>query len=202
MKLVFIWIQWSGKWTQGRILEEKFWFKVFDVGSSLRNIAKENSELWKSIKSIIEKWEQVSPAIIEDILRDILEKNKSWNIIFDWFIRNEWNKDTFDKIVWDYKVVFFDLPEIDAKQRLLWRMYDKQTWETFIAGTKINPKNWNKLEKRADDEEQAINTRIRLFYDVTMPIVEKYRKSWNIIEINAKWTIEEITLRLKESLWL
>lgn len=202
MKLVFIWIQWSGKWTQGRILEEKFWFKVFDVGSSLRNIAKENSELWKSIKSIIEKWEQVSPAIVEDILRDILEKNKSWNIIFDWFVRNEWNKDTFDKIVWDYKVVFFDLPEIDAKQRLLWRMYDKQTWETFTAGTQINPKNWNKLEKRADDEEQAINTRIRLFYDVTMPIVEKYRKSWNIIEINAKWTIEEIALRLKESLWL
>jgi len=55
-------------------------------------------------------------------------------------------------------------------------MYDKETGETFPAGTLINPKNGNKLQKRTDDEEQAINTRIKLFYDVTMPIVEEYKK--------------------------
>jgi len=25
MKLAFVWIQWCGKWTQGRILAEKYW---------------------------------------------------------------------------------------------------------------------------------------------------------------------------------
>jgi len=202
MKLVFIWIQWSWKWTQARILEEKFWFKTFETGWVLRTMAKQDNELWRLIKSTIDAWNQVNPAIIENILHDILEKNNWENIIFDWFIRNEWNKNTFDKIVWDYKVVFFNLDEADAKKRLLWRMYDKETGETFPAGTLINPKNGNKLQKRTDDEEQAINTRIKLFYDVTMPIVEEYKKRWNIIEINAKWTIEEIALRLKESLGL
>ena len=41
------------------------------------------------------------------------------NIIFDAFIRLEWNKGLFDKYLPEYKVVFFDLPIEKAKERLL-----------------------------------------------------------------------------------
>ncbi len=81
-------------------------------------------------------------------------------------------------------------------------MYDKETWETFPNWMLINPKNWNTLTKRADDEEEAINERIRLFYEKTMPIVQIYKTEWKLIEINAHWSIEEIAHRLKENLWL
>ena len=202
MKIVFIWIQWSGKWTQWRILVENFWFKIYETGTALREIASQNTPLWQLVKSTIDAWKQVSPEIVEDILREVIAQNEGKNLILDWFVRNEGNKISADKIVWDYKVVFFDLPETDAKARLLGRMYDKETWETFPAGTQLNPKNWNTLVKRADDEEQAINERIRLFYEKTMPIVDLYRQEWKVIEINAKWSIDEIALRLKESLGL
>lgn len=202
MKIVFIWIQWSGKWTQWRILVENFWFKIYETGTALREIASQNTPLWQLVKSTIDAWKQVSPEIVEDILKEVITQNEGKDLILDWFVRNEGNKISADKIVWDYKVVFFDLPESDAKARLLWRMYDKETWETFPAGTQINPKNWNILVKRADDEEQAINERIRLFYEKTMPIVDLYRQEWKVIEINAKWSIDEIALRLKESLGL
>ena len=202
MKIVFIWIQWSGKWTQWRILVENFWFKIYETGTALREIASQNTPLWQLVKSTIDAWKQVSPEIVEDILREVIAQNEGKNLILDWFVRNEWNKISADNIVWDYKVVFFDLPETDAKARLLGRMYDKETWETFPAGTQLNPKNWNTLVKRADDEEQAINERIRLFYEKTMPIVDLYRQEWKVIEINAKWSIDEIALRLKESLGL
>lgn len=202
MKIVFIWIQWSGKWTQWRILVENFWFKIYETGTALREIASQNTPLWQLVKSTIDAWKQVSPEIVEDILREVITQNEGKDLILDWFVRNEGNKISVDNIVWDYKVVFFDLPESEAKARLLWRMYDKETWETFPAGTQINPKNWNILVKRADDEEQAINERIRLFYEKTMPIVDLYRQEWKVIEINAKWSIDEIALRLKESLGL
>jgi len=81
-------------------------------------------------------------------------------------------------------------------------MYDKESGETFPAGTLINPKNGNTLTKRADDEEQAINERIKLFYEKTMPIVDLYREQGNLIEIDAKGSIEEIALRLEKSLGL
>ena len=202
MKIVFIWIQWSGKWTQWRILVENFWFKIYETGTALREIASQNTPLWQLVKSTIDAWKQVSPEIVEDILREVIAQNEGKDLILDWFVRNEGNKISADNIVWDYKVVFFDLPETDAKARLLWRMYDKETWETFPAWTLVNPKNWNQLVKRADDEEQAINERIRLFYEKTMPIVDLYRQEWKVIEINAKWSIDEIALRLKESLGL
>jgi len=41
------------------------------------------------------------------------------NVIFDAFIRLPWNKQVFDSYLSDYKVVFFNLSEEKAKQRLL-----------------------------------------------------------------------------------
>lgn len=202
MKIVFIWIQWSWKWTQARILEENYGFKLYETWTALREIAKKETELWKLVKSTIEAWNQVSPEIVEDILDDVIKSNPWVNLILDGFVRNEGNKSSVDKIVWDYKVVFFNLDEETAKQRLLWRMYDKETWETFPAWTIKNPKNWNELVKRSDDEEEAINIRIKLFYEKTMPIVELYREEWKLIEIDAKWTIEEVSEKIKKELWL
>ncbi len=197
MKIVLIWIQWSWKWTQARILEKNFWFKLYETWTALREIASKDTPLWKLVKTTIESWKQVEPKIVEDILQEVINDNIWQNLILDWFVRNEWNKLSVDKIVWDYKVIFFNLDENEAKKRLLWRMYDKETWETFPAWTTINPRNWNILTKRADDEEEAINTRIKLFFDVTIPIVEQYKKEWKLIEINAKWTIEDISLIIK-----
>lgn len=54
MKIVFIWIQWSGKWTQARILERDFWFKVFETWTFLREIAKKDTDLWRQVKQIID----------------------------------------------------------------------------------------------------------------------------------------------------
>lgn len=202
MKIIFIWIQWSGKWTQWRILVEKHGFKIYETGTALREIASQNTPLWQLVKSTIDAGKQVSPEIVEDILQEVITQNKWQKLILDGFVRNEGNKLSADKIVWDYRVVFFDLPEADAKTRLLWRMYDKDSGETFPAGTLINPKSGNTLIKRADDEEQAINERIKLFYEKTMPIVDLYRQQGNLIEIDAKGTIEEIALRLEKSLGL
>ena len=192
MKIVLIWIQWSWKWTQARILEEKQWFKQYETGWALREIAKKDTKLWRLVKETIENWKQVSPEIVEDILKDVIESNKNSKLILDWFVRNLWNKESVDKIVWEYKVLFLNLPKEEAKKRLLWRMYDKQTWETFPAWTKTNPKTWNLLEKRSDDEEESINTRITQFFEKTMPVVEIYKKEWRLIEIDANKSIWEV----------
>lgn len=202
MKIVFIGIQWSWKWTQARLLEEKYWFKLYETWWALREIAGKDSELWKLVKATIERWDQVSPEIVEDILADVIKSNEWKSLILDWFVRNEWNKISVDKIVWEYKVIFFKLEENIAKSRLLWRMYDKETWETFPSWTLLNPKNWNKLEKRSDDEENSINTRIRLFFEKTMPIVDIYKNEWKLVEIDANWSIEEIHERIVKELWL
>jgi len=194
MQLVFIGIQGSGKGTQARILKDKYGFEIFETGGALRNLAKQDTELWRLIKSTIEAWKQVTPEIIEMILDDFISHAKSENIIFDGLVRNEGNKQTADKkLDVDYKVVYFDLPEDEAMKRLLGRMYNPKTWETFPAGTEFDPKTWDKLVKRSDDEENAIKQRIKEFYEKTMPVVEQYEKEGRLIKINANQPIEKVT---------
>lgn len=201
MKLVFIWIQWSGKWTQARLLEEKFDYKLFESWTALRNITKEDSDLGKSVKETIEAWNHVSPEIIEDIMIDILENKSDWkNTIFDGFVRNIWNKISADKVLWDYIVVLFQLSEDKARERLLWRMYNPITSQTFKDWTMIDPETWCKLEKRADDNQEAIEKRIDLYVEKALPLITEYRKTWTMLEINADQSVEDVFNQLVEKL--
>jgi len=120
-------------------------------------------------------------------------------MIFDWLVRNEWNKKTADKFLdKDYKVLYFNLPEDIAMKRLLWRMYNSSTWETFPAWTTTDTKTWEKLIKRSDDEENSIRQRIKEFYIKTLPLVEIYEKEWKLIKINANQDLNLVTKEILE----
>lgn len=200
MKLVFVWIQGSGKWTQWKILEEKYGFNIFETGWALRSLAKEESELWKKIKEIIEAWKQVTPQVIEDILNDFLEKSNSDNIIFDGLVRNAWNKKTADNSLGDYKVVLFELSREIAEARLLWRKYNPKTGETFMSSFNFDPKTWDELEVRKDDNQESIKQRIDEFYAKTIPAIKQYETEWKLIKIDANNCIESVTKELVEKL--
>jgi adenylate kinase len=202
MKIVLIWIQGSWKWTQARILQDKYWFKILEMWWEFRKVIQSWTQLWLKIKEVINAWNQVNDELWKAVMEKAILENPDENIVYDWFLRNRWNIEILSRLIPDYKVIYFDLSQEEAKKRLLWRMFDKETGETFPAWILINPKNWNTLIKRADDEEGAINTRIRLFYDVTMPIVEEYKKEWNLIKINANQSVELVSKELLEKLWL
>lgn len=201
MNYVFIGIQGSGKGTQARLLEEKYDFKLFESGTALRTIAKENSELGILVKETIEKWNHINTCVVEDIMTDIIDNKSGWkNTIFDWFVRNAWNKESADKVLWNYKVVLFELSEEKSKTRLLGRMYNPETSETFPAWIEFDPETWTKLEKRADDNEIAILKRIDMYMKLTIPVIEEYKKMWNLIEVNADQSVDEVFKELNKKL--
>lgn len=203
MNFVFIGIQWSWKWTQARLLEEKHDFRLFESGGALRTIAAEDSELGKSVKATIDAGDHVSPSVIEDIMLDILDtKLDRTHAIFDGFVRNIWNKQSADKVLGDYRVVLFELSEEKAKQRLLWRMYNPETGETFLSGMTHDPSTGDELVKRADDQEEAILKRISLYVDLALPLIEEYKKEGKIITVNADQSVEEVFAELEKKLEL
>jgi adenylate kinase len=79
-------------------------------------------------------------------------------------------------------------------------MYNPKTSETFKAWTLVDPSTWDKLEKRADDNEEAIVKRIELYVEKALPLVAEYRKNGNLIEVNADQPVEDVFNELVEKL--
>lgn len=203
MKIVFTWIQWCGKWTQARLLVEKYGFTLLEMWNEFRKLVASWTELWNKVKQIIDSGAQVDSDLWKEIMENVVKNQSSDRIIYDWFIRNEWNKEIFDRILPDYKVLFFDLSVEKAKARLLGRMFDKTSGETFMAGVTHNPKTWEQLIKRDDDkDEKAILKRISEYEEKTLPIVEIQKSEWKVIEISANDTIENIHSVIVEKLGL
>lgn len=203
MKIVFTWIQGCWKWTQARILVENYGFKLLEMWNEFRKLVASWTELWNKVKSIIDSGAQVDADLGKEIMENVLLSIKWEKIIFDGFIRNDWNKEIFDRVMPEYKVLFFNLDVEVAKQRLLGRMFDPKTWETFTSGTIKNPKTWDSLVKRDDDkDEAAILKRISEYETKTLPIVEIQKTEWKVIEINAFGTIDEVSENIKKALGL
>lgn len=162
------------------------------MGWEFRKIIASWSELWEKLKLVLESWTQVDDTLWKEVMESVIKSQTAENIIFDWFIRNTWNKEIFDRILPNYQVIFFDFAKEKAIERLLGRMYDPETWETFPWWITINPKNWNELIKRKDDNETAILKRIDEFMTKTVQIAKLQKEEWKVIEINADQTPEEV----------
>ncbi|MCH8518242.1 nucleoside monophosphate kinase [Candidatus Gracilibacteria bacterium] len=196
MKLVFTGIQGSGKGTQARKLVELYNFKLLEMGGEFRRVIASGSELGKKIQEQYDRGDQVSPdlgvAVMEDAVQNIINNHSNENVIFDAFIRNDWNKEIFDRLLPDYSVILFELSEEKARDRLLGRMFNPTSGETFPGGTLTDPKTGETLIQRADDNESGIIKRIELYRDITLPIVEQQKAEGRVIEINADQSPDEV----------
>lgn len=201
MKLVFTGIQGCGKGTQGRLLQEKYGYEIVEMGGELRKVIASGSDLGKKLKEVMDAGYLVSDDLGAKVMKGAIENyEEKENVIFDAFIRLTWNKEVFDSYLSDYKVVFFNLSEEKAKARLLGRMYNPKTGETFMAGTEIDPKTGDTLEKRKDDNEASILKRIEEFVNQTLPIVEIQKQEGRVIEIDADQPIEAVFRELENKL--
>lgn len=202
MHYILIWVQGAWKWTQAKKLVDNHNFATFSTWDALREHIKNKTEIWKEVKAVIESWNLVNDVIIWKIVTDFLEKDSTWKVLFDWIPRNAKQKKMFDSLVSEYKVIFFQLDEKKARERVLWRMYNQTTWENFVSGTTHDPKTWEKLIKRKDDNEESLEKRIELFFNETMPILEEYKREWRVIDINADQDIQDVYSELKSKLGL
>jgi len=82
--LILIGRQGSGKGTQGKLLAEKFGYKIFVTGDELRAIAKEDSELGREVKAITERGDLVSNEIVMAIVANFIQNlEEGVQVIYD-----------------------------------------------------------------------------------------------------------------------
>ena len=173
MRLSIIGIQGSGKGTQSKLIAKEFNLKRIPVGELVRREAKTKSREGKILAKYIDKGLIAPNQIINKIILKNIPKD---NFIIDGFPRDERQLKVADKINLD-KVILLTLPKKEVYERI---------------------KERRRLENRTDDEEKALETRLKLFYIHSPKIIKHFKGK--IIKIRGNHTIKQVFSKIKKSL--
>ena len=188
MDLVLFGIQGSGKGTQAKRLCAEFGYDLFEAGGELRTIAalaRRSPEgeggavpkLGETVKSFIDVGKLVPFAIIMQVVKEaILARPKARKILFDGIPRDLDQMRSFDAVMAevgrDFRCVEITLTEEEGVQRILGRA---------------------KIEGRADDaDEETILRRMKTFFEKTKPVIECYKASGKLTEVDGSGTVEAV----------
>ncbi len=178
MKLILIGIQGSGKSTQGNMLSEQLGIPYLSSGHIFREMAKEKTPWGRYVKETVNAGVLIPDEQTIAIIQEYLSKPEYKNgYILDGFPRTSKQAEEFQNGV--DKVIFLNVSDKEA----LWRLSGR-----VEEGV------------REDNTLQAIRKRIQLFHEVTMPVLEYYKKKGLLLEIDGEKSIEEVNQQLLKGL--
>ena len=166
----------SGKGTQSDLIVDRFRLTHISTGDLLRAEIKAGSEIGKKVEGLIAEGKLVSDDIIVALLRKKVETTKDTaGFIFDGFPRNVAQAEVLDEIlkgIGERVTVMLDM-EVEEKtliERLILR---------------------GQQSGRADDNIETIKNRLDVYRNVTLPVMDYYKKQGCYRQINNNGTVEQ-----------
>ena len=199
----------AGKGTQADNLVNEFNLIKISTGELLRSEVEKKSELGNQIKSIIDSGSLISDDIIDKLIENLLSDSNSTNrIIFDGYPRNLNQAKNLDKILKKNKqkisaVISLNVEENLVIKRVMGREICSKCGLTFNKFFKPSSDLHHKcdpkfLKKRADDNENAIKKRFKIYVDETLPILDYYKNQNLLTIINGMNKIDVIYEEIRE----
>lgn len=194
-----------GKGTQADLIQKEFGYIKISTGDIIRQEIKNQSEIGKRVKSIIDAGELVSDEIIVELVKNRLNKDDIKNgYILDGFPRTIIQAERLSEINVDEEIVLF----INVKQdELIKRLTSRLTCKKCgaIYNLNVNPpkkdgicdKCGGELYKRSDDNEETIKNRLTVYFDNTMPVINFYRAKGILKEVDGFGKISDVYNRIK-----
>jgi len=167
----------AGKGTQGQVLCQRLGVPAISTGDMLREAVADGSELGNKVQGIMASGALVDDATMADVVRDRLAKpDAGRGYLLDGYPRTLPQAETLAGILRDAgqeldAVLLVDVPEDELVRRTLAR-------------------------GRADDKEEVIRERLRVYREKTAPLIGYYRERGLLREIDGNRPIEEVTARM------
>ncbi|HET9679553.1 MAG TPA: adenylate kinase [Gammaproteobacteria bacterium] len=212
MRIVLLGAPGSGKGTQAKRLVEKYKIPQVSTGDLLRAAVSEGTPLGLQARAAMDAGQLVSDEIVLGIIAERLKKADAKNgFILDGFPRNIAQAEALDKMLELMKqpldaAILMDV-DFDV---LLERLTGRRTCENCGAVYNVytNPpklddqcdKCGGNLHHRADDNEETISSRLRVYEQQTKPLIEYYRGQDKLHQVDAIGEIDEIFKRLTQVL--
>jgi len=214
MRIVFLGAPGSGKGTQAKRLMDEFRMVQISTGDLLRGAVAAGTELGKKAQAAMDAGDLVSDDIVLGILRARLgEGDTGHGFILDGFPRNLAQAEALDGVLAEVgqpldAVVLLDVdPEVLMK-RLTGRRTCSVTGKLlniyFSPQTELDAcvEAGGELIHRADDNEDTISNRLRVYREQTEPLVAHYRDTGLLQIVSGEGEIDAVYQRLRQALQL
>jgi len=210
IKIVMLGVQGSGKGTQAVRIAKKYEIPHISTGDMFREAIKNETELGRRAKSIIEAGGLVDDETTCGIVKERLEQaDCSRGYILDGFPRTIPQAQTLSTYegLEPNIVVNITLSDEEAFKRADGRRTCRECntgYNIYTAPRPNEPGICNdcggELFKRDDDNEEAIKARIRKYHDQTEPIKEFYHEKGIVVEVDGSRSIDDVTTEIMEKL--
>lgn len=185
MRLVLLGAPGSGKGTQAARLKEHLQVPHVSTGDLLRAEVAAGSPLGLAAKEVMARGELVSDAILLGMLEDRLSRpDTARGFILDGYPRNLAQADALGQLLAKLGQGFDHAVQLEVPTELLVER---------IAGRA-------KAEGRADDSPESVRTRLKVYNDVTAPVIDYYRQHGQLTVVDGVGTLDEVFNRIIEAI--
>ena len=171
----------AGKGTQSKFIVEKYNLYQLSTGELLRDEIKKKTALGSQISSIINSGELVSDEIVSKLIQNFISDQKYKDkLIFDGYPRNLNQAINLDNL----------LKQSNQKINLVLNL------SVSLETIKKRISERQTQEKRSDDNEDTAIKRFKTYEKTTKPLIEYYKNSNLLKEVNGESTINEINIKI------
>jgi adenylate kinase len=202
----------SGKGTQAKMLVQKYGIPQISTGDLLREAVGAGTPLGLQAKAAMDAGQLVSDDVVLGIIRErIRSPDTARGFVLDGFPRNLAQASALDNLLAEagqpvdvavHLNVDFDI----LMQRLTGRRTCSSCGRVYNVYT-TPPKLEGRcdvcggaLRSRADDNEETIGNRLRVYETQTRPLIQYYTKQGRMVEVDGVGEINAIFARLVEVL--
>lgn len=192
----------SGKGTQAELLHRSFDIPHIATGDILRGEVAAGTPLGLKAQPIMAAGGYVPDDIMIGIIRNRLQQGDSQKgFVMDGFPRTIPQAEALDALLAELtrrfdRVVYLKVETPELVKRLAGRMTCPLDQKTYPPGTTRCPEDGATLIQREDDRPAAVQKRIEVYLEKTLPLLDYYRGQGVVSEIDGVGTIEEIHKRV------
>lgn len=197
MKILVVGSQGSGKSTQAKLLAQKLRVPYLSTGEIFRQMANQKTALGKRIKNLLSQGFLVDNKTTIRIVKDYLKKPEfKKGFVAEGFPRNLNQARKLGKFF--DKVFYLKVSKPVIIKRLTARRLCQNCKADFNLLTKPSDKEGicdfcgGKLVCREDDTEESIKKRLKIYYQLTQPVLDFYRKEGILEEIDGERPVKII----------
>ena len=197
----------AGKGTQAQRLGAALGIPHLSTGQMLRTAATEGTPLGREADGFMRQGLLVPDSLVLGILRERLAASDAQRgFVLDGYPRNVAQARTLAEITPVDHVLYFEIPESVLIERLTQRrscptcgtVYNLVTQPPRVPGR--CDRDGTPLIQRDDDTEGAIRTRLKVYRETTIPLLELYRAQGLLRTVSAAGTVEEVEARVRAAI--